>query len=105
MQAWKDKLAAGFTNSGGLNGDKLATLDTLFHLAMQHSMLWVSQGLMPSNLKKSSRADPNHLVSYSGAIAHSPVDTSPAEMNPGDLATARLLGERVASIALRFKLL
>lgn len=105
VQAWKDKLAAGFTNSGGLNGDKLATLDTLFHLAMQHSMLWVSQGLLPSNLKKSSRADPNNLVSYSGAMAHSPADSSPAEMNPGDLATARLLGERVASLVLRFKVL
>jgi NAD(P)H dehydrogenase (quinone) len=102
VQAWKDKLAAGFTNSGGLNGDKLATLDTLFHLAMQHSMLWVSQGLMPSNLKKSTRDDPNHLVSYSGAIAHSPADSSPAEMHPGDLETARLLGRRVAALATGF---
>ena len=44
-QAWKDKLAAGFTNSSGLNGDKLSTLNSLFALAMQHSMIWVSQGL------------------------------------------------------------
>lgn len=102
-QAWKDKLAAGFTNSGGLSGDKLATLDAIFHLAMQHSMIWVSQGLMPSNRKSSSRDDPNSLASYSGAMAHSPADASPAEMQPGDLETARLLGERVAALASRFK--
>ncbi len=101
-QAWKDKLAAGFTNSGGLNGDKLATLDAIFHLAMQHSMIWVSQGLMPSNRKNASRDDPNNLVSYSGAMAHSPADASPAEMQPGDLETARMLGERVAALASRF---
>jgi NAD(P)H dehydrogenase (quinone) len=103
VQAWKDKIAAGFTNSGGLSGDKLATLDTLFHLAMQHSMIWVSQGLLPANLKKSTRADPNNLVSYSGAMAQSPADSSPAEMHPGDLETARLFGRRIAEITAKFR--
>ena len=46
-QAWKDKIAAGFTNSAGLSGDKLSTLNSIFTLAMQHSMIWASQGLMP----------------------------------------------------------
>ena len=102
-EAWKDKLAAGFTNSAGLNGDKLSTLTYFFTLAMQHSMVWVSQGLPPSNKKASTRADPNHLVSYSGAMAHSPADASPAEMNPGDLENARQLGVRVAQIASRYR--
>jgi NAD(P)H dehydrogenase (quinone) len=103
VQAWKDKLAAGFTNGSGLNGDKQQTLDALFTLAMQHSMLWVSQGLMPSNSKASSRQDINNLAAYSGAMAQSPADASPADMSAGDLETARLFGQRVAEIAAKFR--
>ena len=103
VQAWKDKLAAGFTNSAGLNGDKLATLNSLFGLAMQHGMLWVSQGLMPSNTKASTRSDINNLVSYSGAIAQSPSDAGADAMSSGDLETARLFGKRVADLAARFR--
>ena len=102
-QKWKDKLAAGFTNSAGMNGDKQATLNTLFTLAMQHGMIWVSQGLMPANTKGAQRNDVNYLVSYSGAIAQSPSDAGANDMLPGDLETARLFGERVAAIAARFK--
>jgi len=96
VQAWKDKLAAGFTNSAGLSGDKLSTLYTLFTLAMQHGMLWVSQGLMPANTKAATRDAINNLVSYSGAMAQSPSDGSAADMSQGDLETARLFGQRIA---------
>lgn len=102
-QKWKDKIAAGFTNSAGMNGDKLATLNTMFTLAMQHGMIWVSQGLMPANTKGAQRNDVNYLVSYSGAIAQSPSDAGAQDMLPGDLETARLFGERVASVTARFK--
>ena len=102
-QAWKDKLAAGFTNSAGMNGDKQGTLLTLFTLAMQHGMLWVSQGLMPSQLRTSKRDDVNYLVSYSGAISQSPADAGADAMAPGDLETARLFGERIAQVAERFR--
>lgn len=101
-QKWKDKIAAGFTNSAGMNGDKLATLNTMFTLAMQHGMIWVSQGLMPSNTKGAQRNDVNYLVSYSGAIAQSPSDAGAQDMLPGDLETARLFGEHMASVAARF---
>ncbi len=40
-QNWKDKLAAGFTNSATMNGDKLSTLHYFITLSQQHSMLWV----------------------------------------------------------------
>src|ERR1700709_713245 len=40
-QDWKDKLFAGFTNSGAVNGDKHSTLTSMFTLAMQHGGLWV----------------------------------------------------------------
>ena len=37
---WKDKLAAGFTNSAGMNGDKASTLGALFTMSQQHGKLW-----------------------------------------------------------------
>lgn len=102
-QQWKDKVFAGFTNSATMNGDKLATLHTLFTLAMQHGGIWVGTALMPSNAKAAQRNDINYVGSFSGAMAQSPSDASPAEMLPGDLETACLFGKRVADIAARFK--
>jgi multimeric flavodoxin WrbA len=101
-QEWKDKIAAGFTNSAGMNGDKQGTLTTLFTLAMQHGMIWVSQGLMPSNTKGARRDDLNYLVSYSGAIAQSPSDGGAGDMAAGDLETARIFGAREDEVASRF---
>lgn len=103
-QAWKDKIAAGFTNSATMNGDKLSTLHYMFTLSMQHSMIWVGTGLMPSNKKSADRNDINFVGSFAGAMAQSPSDSSPEEGPlPGDLATARLFGERVAQVAAKFK--
>ncbi len=98
-QNWKDKLAAGFTNSASMNGDKLSTLHYLFTFAMQHSMIWVGTGMMPSNSKAATRNDLNYVASFSGAMASTPSDASVDEMLPGDLDTARLFGQRVAAVA------
>ena len=98
-QQWKDKLFAGFTNSATMNGDKLSTLHYLFTLAMQHGGLWVGTGMMPSNAKAAQRNDINYVGSSSGAMAQSPSDSSPDEMLPGDLETARLFGVRIAAVA------
>ena len=94
-QVWKNKLAAGFTNSATLNGDKLSTLHYLFTLSQQHSMLWVGTGLMPSNSKAATRADINNVGSFSGLMTVSPSDASADEMVPGDIATAKKFGERI----------
>jgi NAD(P)H dehydrogenase (quinone) len=102
-QQWKDKLAAGFTNSASMNGDKLSTLHYLFTLAMQHSMVWVGTGMMPSNSKAATRNDVNYVASSSGAMASTPSDASVDEMLPGDLETARLFGQRVAATAARLQ--
>ena len=102
-QAWKDKVFAGFTNSGTINGDKHSTLHYLFTLAMQHSGVWVGTGMMPSNAKAAQRNDINYLGSFAGAMAQSPSDASPAEMLQGDLDTAKLFGKRVADVAAKFK--
>lgn len=96
-QAWKNKVAAGFTNSATINGDKFSTISYLFTLAMQHGMVWIGTGLMPANKKESTRNDVNWLGGFAGALAQSPSDASPEEGPlPGDLETAKLLGARVA---------
>ncbi len=100
-QQWKDKVAAGFTNSATMNGDKLSTLHYLFTLSMQHSMIWVGTGLMPSNSSTATKADINYTGSFAGAMAVSPSDKGADGMASGDLETARLFGERVAKLAAR----
>jgi NAD(P)H dehydrogenase (quinone) len=101
-QQWKNKIAAGFTNSGSMNGDKHSTLHYLITLAMQHSMIWVGTGLMPAGTKAAQRNDVNYLASFSGAMMQSPSDASPDEVLPGDLETARLFGQRVAEVAAQY---
>jgi NAD(P)H dehydrogenase (quinone) len=102
-QVWKDKIAAGFTNSATINGDKHSTLHYFITLAMQHSMVWVGTGMLPSNSKAATRNDVNYLGSSAGAMSQSPSDSSPEEGPlPGDLETARLFGARVAKAALRW---
>ena len=102
-QAWKDKIFGGFTNSATMNGDKLSTLHYLFTLAMQHSGIWVGTGMMPSNTKAAQRNDINYVGSFCGAMAQSPSDSSPVEMPQGDLDTAKLFGQRVAEITVKFR--
>jgi NAD(P)H dehydrogenase (quinone) len=98
-QAWKDKLAAGFTNSASVNGDKHSTLHYFITLAMQHGMLWASTGLMPANTKAATRDDVNYLGSYAGLMAQSPADAGTDEAPPqGDLATAEAFGRRIAEL-------
>lgn len=102
--AWKNKIAAGFTNSASINGDKFNSLIQLVTFAAQHSMIWVNLGLMPANSSKAKRNDLNHLGSFLGAMAQSDSDIGPDIAPPeGDLATARHLGKHVAETALRFK--
>ncbi|HWW08119.1 flavodoxin family protein [Collimonas sp.] len=103
-QKWKDKIAAGFTNSATMNGDKGSTMSYLITFAMQHSMVWVGTGLMPSNSKAAQRNDVNFVGGFSGALAQSPSDSSPEESpSAGDLETAKLFGKRVAETAQKFK--
>jgi len=100
-QAWKDKIAAGFTNSATMNGDKLSTLHYLFTLSQQHGMLWLGTGMMPSNSKAATRDDLNYVGSSSGLMTTTPSDASVDEMVAGDLATARAFGQRIAQAVAR----
>lgn len=97
VRRWQDKLAAGFTNSGSMAGDKSSTLGYFGTLAAQHGMLWVTLGLAPGwNSANASEFDLNRLGFYQGAGAQSPVDDRTGAAHKSDLATAAHLGRRVA---------
>jgi multimeric flavodoxin WrbA len=103
-QGWKDKIAAGFTNSASQSGDKLNSLIQLAVFAAQQSMIWVGTGLLPgNNNSKGSVEDINRLGSFLGAMAQSNAD-QPADVVPpaSDLKTAAHLGARVAEVAKRW---
>ncbi|RZK40025.1 MAG: flavodoxin family protein [Pedobacter sp.] len=100
---WRNKITAGFTNSGALSGDKLNSLITIALFAAQHGMIWVGLDLHPANPESPLQTkDLNSLGSWLGATAHS-LNDSP-EVTPGesDLKTAEYLGKRVAETTARF---
>ena len=102
-QTWKDKIAAGFTNSGTMNGDKFSTIQYFVTLSMQHSMIWVGTGMMPANTKAATRNDLNYVGGFTGLLAQSPADASPDEAPPpGDLETAKVFGARVTAATARW---
>ncbi|MDM0022284.1 flavodoxin family protein [Variovorax saccharolyticus] len=103
VMGWKDKLAAAFTNSAGMNGDKASTLYALFTMSQQHGMLWVGTGLLPSTTKAAKRDDINFVASFTGLATTTPSDASPEEMVRGDLETAHLFGQRVAATLARLQ--
>jgi NAD(P)H dehydrogenase (quinone) len=103
-QKWRNKLAAGFTNSGAQHGDKLNSLVSMALFAAQHGMIWVGLDLMPGDSSSAGTVDDlNRHGSWLGAMAQSNNDQSP-EVTPGDsdLRTAAYLGRRVAEITARF---
>ncbi|GAA4950812.1 flavodoxin family protein [Actinoplanes utahensis] len=106
QQGWRDKIAAGFTTSAGVNGDKLNTLSSLAVFAAQHGMHWVSLGLPPGWLYSTvgDVEDLNRLGGFLGAMAQAPSDAGPDDA-PGtaDLRTAEHLGRRVARVAVELR--
>jgi len=104
-QRWADKLAAGFTNSGSMNGDKQNTLIEFFTFAMQHGMAWVGLGQMPGNNHSGgSENDSNRLGASIGCMTQANVDQGGDVAPPeSDRETARIIGARVARAALRWQ--
>ncbi|QCI66534.1 flavodoxin family protein [Phreatobacter stygius] len=104
-QRWKDKLAAGFTNSAGHSGDKLSTLQQFNLFAMQHGMIWVGLGLLPGHHTSTGTAeDLNRLAGFLGAMAQSNADqAADVAPPPADRRTAEHLGRRVAEAAARWR--
>ena len=96
---WRDKVAAGFTNSGAKSGDKVNTLVSLAVFAAQHHMHWVNLGLGAGwNSSTGSENDVNRLGFWLGAGAQTDVDADPDQVHPSDVQTCRHLGWRVALV-------
>jgi NAD(P)H dehydrogenase (quinone) len=100
QQGWKDKLAAGFTHSGSLSGDKQGTLLYFAINAAQHSMIWINPGEMPN-----PENGVNRLGSYLGVMGQSNSDMSgkPAEIDSGDRLSSERLGIRMAKMTNQFQ--
>jgi NAD(P)H dehydrogenase (quinone) len=104
-QAWKDKIGAGFTNSGSYSGDKLASLFQLSLNAMQHGMIWVGNAMMPASAKGVEGPDSsqlNRVGSWLGVATQSNHESPEISPPEGDLQTAKIFGERVAKITEMF---
>jgi len=103
-QRWADKLAAGFTNSGSMNGDKQNTLIEFSSFAMQHGMLWVGLGQMPGNNHSGgSETDRNRLGASLGLMTQANVDEGADTAPPqADRDTAFDFGVRIARTAKRW---
>jgi NAD(P)H dehydrogenase (quinone) len=100
-QRWKDKLAAGFTNSASQNGDKASTLYQLVTFAMQMGMIWVGVGDLPgNNWSGGTRTDLNRLGTWIGAMGQSHADEGAP--STGDIDTGVRFGSRFALICRRF---
>jgi NAD(P)H dehydrogenase (quinone) len=100
QQIWKNKIAGGFTHSGGLSGDKQGTLIYLAINASQHSMIWVGAGEMtqPNGV--------NRLGSYMGVMGQAVPDfsgTKTVELDSGDRLSCELYGQRITTATQRWQ--
>jgi NAD(P)H dehydrogenase (quinone) len=96
---WRDKIAAGFTNSGAKSGDKVNTLVSLAVFAAQHHMHWINLGLGAGwNSSTGTEKDLNRLGFWLGAGAQTDVDANPHQVHPSDVRTCHHLGHRVALV-------
>ncbi|MEE3718991.1 flavodoxin family protein [Tumidithrix elongata RA019] len=104
-QQWKDKIAAGFTHSGSLSGDKQGTLLYLSINAAQHSMVWVGAGDLPSQYMGKTDGV-NRLGSFLGVMGQSPMNMTggDAVLDSGDRLTAVSFGQRIAEATKRWNL-
>lgn len=103
---WKDKVAAGFTNSFNVAGDKAHALNSIFTLAMQHGMIWAGTGIPSGSLGKpnvDTSADIVNRFGYNIGLA-TQADNGPPDQTPGagDLEFARQFGHRVAQVTAKF---
>ncbi|MEQ8822135.1 MAG: flavodoxin family protein [Sumerlaeia bacterium] len=98
---WVGKLASGFTNSGGLHGDKLHSLTSMLILAAQHGMIWVPLKHLATG---TGPDDINRIGAYLGPMAQSDHGKSAEQGAPpeGDRRTAEMHGADVARAALQW---
>lgn len=92
-QMWAGKFAAGITCGTALNGDQSSTLQCLSLFASQHGMLWVGLDTAYGYNQRGL----NRLGCQLGVVAQ----VTKNKIDSSDLATAKYLGLRVATLAHR----
>ncbi len=97
QQLWKNKLAAGFTSSSAGSGDKLATLISLSLFAAQHSMIWISAGLLSGQYKIAAPAGAEGCLGFMAITENNGQLYTPLGMEK-----AELFGRRIAIITNQF---
>ncbi|MFM2485268.1 flavodoxin family protein [Celerinatantimonas yamalensis] len=101
-RGWSNKLFAGFSVSGSLNGDKQMTLSYLQTLAAQHGGLWISLDILPANTLAATRDDLNNLGGSAGLLVQAPSDADAEAIPTGDLKTAEAFGKRINELAAKW---
>lgn len=108
---WKNKVAAAFTHSSSLSGDKLMTLNAMMVFAMQNGMIWVGQDLLPNEEYAIpdewsdfgvSKMNVNVLGSWMGLMSQSNPRIG-IEISKNDLLTARIFGRRIAMLTAKLQ--
>lgn len=105
-QAWKDKLASGFTVGASFGGNKDHTLTSMIVLSMQHGMIWAGPGVPNAQINRNTEAGGEHANRIGSALGVvTQADNAGADVTPpaGDKEFARLLGERIAKLAGKLK--
>lgn len=101
--AWKDKIAAGFSNAGNASGDKLRALESLQGFAMQHGMIWVGYGekagVNPETGEEDGHNTAGHWVGLGTISGNDDPSKTPSEI---EHSTARYFGKRVAEATIRW---
>ena len=91
---WRNKIAASYTYSSSLNGDKMSVLQQLFIFAQQHGMIWV--GLDLNSCTKNKNTPSNFLGSWIGLMSLTPSNNI-YDIHI-DQKTAQYFGSRIAKI-------
>ncbi len=103
QRTWSGKVAGGFTASGSPSGDKQVTLQYLQTLAMQHGQIWVGQDAIAGwMLGQPQDTAINFLGSHGGVMARQANDKG-GVISPGDTATAKAYGARIAAITAKLR--
>lgn len=103
---WKNKIAAGFTHSSSLSGDKFLTLTQIMTFAMQQGMIWIGQDSLANEFIEvpqewsdlgDEKLEVNNLGSWIGLMSQSN-SMKGIEISKNDLFSARLFGRRIGMI-------
>ena len=79
-------------------GDKQSTLMSMFVFGMQHGMLWVSNPILPEQHGGVPYEEAaNRLGSWSGLMAQAGHGAPADAFAPGDVKTARMFGQHIAT--------